>query len=118
NICNVVGTSEVWRDRDIYRVTFNDGTHVDVDGEHEWFTETRASRKAECAARKIERTSKYARDQRHKSEAPSVKTTLDISQTLRVGSDNRLNHSIPVAGALNGGESRLPVSPYTLGVWL
>lgn len=121
-VCNVVGTSEIWHDRDIYRVTFSDGTFVDVDGEHEWFTETRASRKAECAARKVRRTSKYARDQRGKSERPSVKTTLHIRDTLRVGSDNRINHSIPVAGPIagpiGGSEAGVPIGPYTLGVWL
>jgi replicative DNA helicase len=58
-------------------------------------------------------------DQRHKAIAGSVKTTLEIKETLiAVGLDGRLNHSIPVAQPLVLPEAVLPIAPYALGTWL
>lgn len=117
-ICNVVATSEVWQDRPVYRLKFSDGTWVDADENHEWLTETRASRKAECGSRNRKRNSPYGRDQRHLSEKPSVKTTKAISETIRVDCDNRINHSIPLPGPVEGPETKFIIPPYTFGVWL
>jgi len=47
----------------------------------------------------------------------SVLTTKEIAATLRTH-DGRVNHAIPVAGALELPEADLPLDPYLLGCWL
>lgn len=44
--CTVTGTFEVPNPESAYRLTFSDGTHLDVCGEHQWVTWTHAERKA------------------------------------------------------------------------
>ena len=113
----VTGTV-TWHDRPLVRVHFSDGTWVDVDPEHEWYTETRRSRKSKQEGERLDRAGRTGMDQRWKCELPSVKSTAEIAKTIRVGSDSRLNHSIPVCGALESDDTNLPIDPYVLGVWL
>jgi replicative DNA helicase len=61
---------------------------------------------------------KAINDQRHKNITGSVKTTLEIKDTLITGSDNRWNHSIPVTKPLQTPAVILPITPYTYGAWL
>ena len=97
--------SEIWHDRPCYRVEFSDGSSIVADAAHEWLTHTRASRRA------ADRTSPSA--------APRIRTTEQIRLTLNCETaDNRRNHSIPTAGALQLPKASLPIRPYVLGVWL
>ena len=58
-------------------------------------------------------------DQRDKAINGSVKTTLEIKDTLLSGNGEiRWNHSIPVAQPINLPEADLPIAPYALGAWL
>ena len=114
----VTWESQVWTDRTCYRVTFDDGNFVVVDGEHEWLTDTRQSRKV-FNSPETDRVSPFGRDQRWKSAHAEVRTTQEIADTLRVGKENRLNHSIDTVSApLEGFEVPSPIDPYVLGVWL
>ena len=109
----VRAVSPVWNSRPCFRVTFSDGSSIVADAEHEWLTDTRASRKSAQAA--VSGYNRY-RNQRIFAE---VRTTREIAQTLRCQtSDSRLNHSIRNAYALQLPEEKLPIPPYTLGVWL
>lgn len=116
----VVAATEVMTGRPCYRVTFDDGETIVADAQHEWLTTTRASRRSEAAARDLvaQRHLPNSWDQRHKREFPSVKTTQHIAETLRVGSDNRINHAVPLPAPMVGEHCDLPVDPYVLGVWL
>jgi len=116
----VTATTDVMYDRECYDVEFSDGTVITADAQHLWLTETRASRRAATPPNGyvFNRSSPFSRDQRQKTETPSVKTTEDIRATLRTGSDRRVNHSVPLAAALDLPEADLPVPPYTLGCWL
>jgi replicative DNA helicase len=109
----VLAVTDVMHGRPCYEVEFSDGTVIVADAEHQWLTETRASRKsAWAAARRYNR----ARTQRI---LPSVKTTEDMLATLRCnGSERRLNHAVVNAKPLDLAEQELPVPPYALGVWL
>jgi DNA segregation ATPase FtsK/SpoIIIE-like protein len=49
-------------------------------------------------------------------EAAMPVTTAEIARSLRA--NGRVNHSIPVCGALDYPVRELPVAPYTLGAWL
>ncbi|AUH44984.1 replicative DNA helicase [Streptomyces sp. CMB-StM0423] len=97
----VVAATEVMTGRPCYEVTFDDGTAIVADADHQWLTDTRASRRSERIP-------------------AAVRTTKEIAETLRCTSlaDNRLNHSVPTTAPLALPSRPLPIPPYTLGLWL
>ncbi len=109
----VVAATDVMLDRPCYAVEFSDGTVIVADAEHQWLTDTRASRKsAQVAAAGSNRT-------RNQRIFPAVRTTREIAETLRCPTrDHRLNHSVDNAKALQAPDRDLLVPPYTLGAWL
>jgi replicative DNA helicase len=109
----VVAVTDVMHGRPCYRVTFSDGTAIVADAEHQWLTESRASRKSAQAA-----AVQYNRYKNQRTFA-EVRTTREIASTLRCPtSDRRLNHSVVNAKPLQAPTADLPVPPYTLGAWL
>lgn len=109
----VVGATEVMEDRPCFEITFDDGTRVVADADHQWLTDTRASRKSAHAA------VRGAGGTRNQRTFASVKTTHEIAETLRCSDgDQRLNHSVGNAAAIELPERELPLPPYFLGVWL
>jgi replicative DNA helicase len=114
----VVAATEVMTGRPCYEVEFSDGSVLVADEQHQWFTETRASRRAAQEA-PVGAGGSPAGGSRPPRETGSVKTTAEIANTLRCETaDRRLNHSVPVAAAVEFPEADLPLSPYALGVWL
>jgi replicative DNA helicase len=109
----VVAATDVMHGRPCYEVEFSDGTVIVADAQHQWLTETRASRKsAWAAAREYNR----ARTQRI---LPSVKTTEEVLATLRCnGTERRLNHAVINTRPLDLPARELPLPPYALGAWL
>ena len=109
----VVAATDVMLGRPCYEVEFSDGTVIVADAQHQWLTETRASRKSAWAAA---RGYNRARTQR---VFPSVKTTEEVLATVHCnGTERRLNHAVVNASPLDLPEQELPLSPYALGVWL
>jgi replicative DNA helicase len=109
----VVAATEVMHGRPCYEVEFSDGTVIVADAQHQWLTETRASRKsAWSAARGYNRTLTQR-------TFPRVKTTEELLATLRCnGTERRLNHAVANGKPLNLPPRDLPLPPYALGVWL
>ena len=109
----VVATTDVMVGRPCYEVEFSDGTVLIADAEHQWLTDTRASRKsAQAAAAGYNRT-------KNQQTFASVRTTREIAATLRCPTqDRRLNHSVTNAKPLQAPDRDLLVPPYTLGAWL
>ena len=106
----VVAATDVMRDRPCYEVTFDDGTVVVADAQHQWLTDTRASRRAAQEARARGGAPRVL---------PGVRTTEEIARTVRLETaDRRLNHSVSNAEPLELPERRLPLPPYFLGMWL
>lgn len=106
----VVAATEVMTGRPCFEVVFDDGTTVVADGDHQWLTHTRASRRA---AREAEARDTVPR------VLPEVRTTREIARTLRTETaDRRLNHSVVNAEAIELPERDLPLPPYFLGAWL
>ncbi|WP_460801922.1 replicative DNA helicase [Microbacterium sp. GXF6406] len=95
----VVAATEVMTGRPCYEIEFSDGTTIIADAEHQWVTETRATRRSAAGG-------------------SVTVTTEQMLATLTVGSDERANHSIRNAGALRTADAQLPVPPYALGAWL
>ena len=90
NICHVIAKSPVWKDKEVYDVTTNDGEHIIAGAEHLW--NVRLDRKRPVF---------------------SLKTTEYLYNRT---SPRRA--MIKIQGALNLPESDLPLDPYVLGVWL
>nr|WP_197043215.1 replicative DNA helicase [Saccharothrix sp. NRRL B-16314] len=104
----VVAATEVMRGRPCYEVEFSDGSVLVADGEHQWLTETRASRRS---ARETEVGRQRA--------IGGVRTTQEIAASLRCETaDRRLNHSVSTTRPLDLPDASLPIGPYTLGAWL
>src|ERR1700760_90591 len=91
----VVAATDVMLGRPCYEVEFSDGTVVVADAEHQWLTDTRASRKSAQAA-----AAGYNRAKNQRTFA-AVRTTAEIATTLRCGTaDQRINHSVTNAAAI------------------
>src|SRR5689334_3657131 len=109
----VVAATEVMTGRPCYTVHFSDGSLLVADEQHQWLTETRASRRSAQQARRG-----YNRYRNQKTFA-EIRTTGEIASTVRCATaDRRLNHSVVNAAALQLPERELLVPPYTLGAWL
>lgn len=141
NYTTVTGMSGINK-RPCFEIEFDDGNVIVADDEHRWLTldnkdrgqllrfseDWRASRRQKRPSRAVEHSQKpwvskavttLNREREHTYRAPpspSVRTTLEIYETLRVR--GRANHSIELAGALDGPEVTLPIEPYLLGIWL
>ena len=101
--CVVTHHTKIMPGRPCYEVEFSDGSIIVADENHEWYTQNRNSRAAKAKG---------------KNMLGKIRTTRQIAATLKVERGNRLNHSIPVAKALDLYPMDLPIEPYTLGVWL
>ncbi|MCB1290876.1 replicative DNA helicase [Mycolicibacterium sp.] len=109
----VVAATEVMFDRPCFEVEFSDGSVIVADAEHQWLTDTRASRKSAQAA-----AAGYNRCRNQRTFA-AIRTTREIAETLRCSTrDRRLNHSVVNAEPLQMPDRQLLVPPYTLGAWL
>ena len=109
----VVAATDVMVGRPCFEVEFSDGSVIVADAEHQWLTDTRASRKsAQAAAAGYNRT-------RNQRTFAAIRTTREIAETLRCEmADRRLNHSVANAQPLQAPDADLLVPPYTLGAWL
>ncbi len=109
----VVAATEVMTERPCFEVTFDDGTRIVADAQHQWLTETRASRRSAQAT-----AAGHGRARRQRTFA-EVRTTAEIASTLRCQTaEARLNHCVTNARPLALEELDLPIEPYVLGVWL
>nr|WP_043659685.1 replicative DNA helicase [Nocardia thailandica] len=109
----VVAATEVMLDRPCYEVEFSDGSVIVADEQHQWLTDTRASR------RSAQQAASGARGQRRQRTVAAVRTTAEIAATLRCDTaDARLDHSVVNTAPLQLPARDLLVPPYTLGAWL
>lgn len=97
--------------KEIFKITFSDGTFTECCGDHLWVTQTNRER---YARKRV--PGKRCEDKTHKSaKKGSVKTTLEILKTLFVKNTKRPNHYIPITEPINFVEKPLPLHPYVLG---
>ncbi|MGL5816297.1 MAG: replicative DNA helicase [Phycicoccus sp.] len=109
----VVAATEVMEGRPCFEVEFSDGTVIVADAQHQWLTDTRASRKSRQAARDGRNRMKNQRT------FAAVRTTEEVARTLRTAtSEQRLNHSVRLAAPLDLPDRTLALPPYVLGAWL
>jgi hypothetical protein len=82
--------------KEVYEVTFRDGSKTHCCDDHLWFTAT-------C-------------NERTRGLAGAVRTLADIRQSLRYGT--HFNHAVPRVKAVQFAEQELPIDPWLLGVYL
>lgn len=97
--------------KDIYRVSFSDGSQTECCGEHIWDTQADTERNYRAKIK----------GKRVKKEKPfSSKTTIDIKNTLRTtacASRNALNHNIPICKEIDFNSTEtFVIHPYVMGV--
>jgi hypothetical protein len=98
----VVATTPVLEGRPVYRLTFDDGSTVLADENHQWHTWTAQERL----------------NSRRGVNHGKTRTTLEIKNTLCTHLDNRTNHAIRLTKPVEYPEANLPIDPYVLGAWL
>jgi hypothetical protein len=91
----------------MFRLTFEDGTHIDADADHEWIVHSRESRK--------------------RSKKPSQRrTTAQLFDQVDVpngrgpdGAPRRIpNWTIDLTAPIDVPDAELPIDPYLFGLWL
>jgi hypothetical protein len=119
-LCNVVGVTETMIGRPCYKITFDDGTEVVCDKNHEWLTISEAARRSalQQKAKRNGRDKALPRgtDQRYKRTFPSIVTTGYINKTIK--SQGKNNHQVSLCKPIQRKEKNLLIEPYTLGAWL
>lgn len=91
--CNVLGISEVHKNRDCYRVTFGDGTSIVADGQHRW--------------RVYDHSPNYRRER-------TVNTRFMYEHEWANSKRFRLVSPKPMELP----STELPIDPYVFGLWL
>ena len=94
--CRVVAATEAMIGQACYEVLFSDGQSIVADAGHLWWTTTRSARRRGGGA--------------------AVRTTAELARSLRV--QDRCNHHVALAAAVQYPEQPLPTDPYVLGVRL
>ena len=137
--CSIVQVHPIIRSTNSFEVLFSDGDRIVADSDHLWATWTRAERSAAFkstdefrAKRRASRPSRsqgirqrsreynpnLARWTANISRNGSIRTTKQIAESIWVENGKRSNHSVVRTGPLVLPIADLPISPYTLGVWL
>lgn len=110
----VLGKSEVFRGREIYRVWTDDGAYLDVDGEHLWSVRL---------DRKRPKLQDYTTEQLwRRQNGESLRTTRDgraiFIEGCRVDPASVRAPRLPDTAPVQYPHAQLPVDPYVLGLWL
>lgn len=109
NICKIINTTEVFYNRDCYKVSFSDGAEIIADAGHLWKTTVKNLFEGRCGKRGL------------RKKHTDIRTTFEIKNTIEVQPYNNKtewNHKIKNAGALKIKEQNFIIDPYVLGCWL
>lgn len=109
--CKVLGVFPQG-EKEIYEVTFSDGSKTECCGEHLWLTQTEAERNRHKRARNGGNPI-YTKI----PLPPKVRSTDEIAKTVRL-KRGHLNHSIPLVKPIEFPQKEHLISPYILGVLL
>ncbi len=99
--------------KDIWELTFSDGTKAECCSEHLWFTQTEKDRNN----RKWNKTIDGQRTRYKYEKEGCVKSTLEIVESL-YDKRGRVNHSIPIVNPVNFNEQSVEIDPYVMGALL
>jgi hypothetical protein len=98
------------RAKEIFKVTFNDGSSTECCDEHLWLTQTYSERNSANNAKRLGKSWNCA--------TPKVRSLSEIRKTLVSSHINAKNHSIPIVGTVDFDERDVPLDPYVVGAIL
>lgn len=110
----VIMVSSIQTGHDCYRVSFDDGSWIIADADHEWVTHNHEYRKA--IRQRVPDNQLTSSWVSHRLKLSPI-TTIELRSTLW-HDEREHNHAIPVCSPLSFSDSDLPIHPYLLGVWL
>jgi phosphate starvation-inducible protein PhoH len=103
-------------EKDIYLVTFSDGTTTECCGEHLWLTQTYKERNYK---KKVKTDDGVKTKISERGKKGSVRNTIEIMNTLTVGiKSKKTNHSIPMVEPIEFIKKDVNIHPYLLGCLL
>ncbi len=115
--CRVVKVHPIDPRPESYLVTFSNGEKIKACGGHLWLTTALVDRPG--AGVGTRQKALFAGTRKGAARFKTrLRTTREIFETLTAQDGAARNHSIPMPGALELPERKLPVDPYVLGVWL
>jgi len=94
-------------DKEIYRVSFSDGSSTECCDEHLWLTHTYAERNAANNALRLGKEWECAK--------PKVRQLSEIRETLNASHLGAKNHSIPMVEPVEFDQQLVPLDPYLIG---
>jgi phosphate starvation-inducible protein PhoH len=97
-------------EKEIWELTFSDGSKVECCSDHLWNTQTESDRNN----REWTKTVNGVRNRYKSPKSGSTKTTSEIIDTLYTNR-GRINHTIPITSPVNFTERELEIDPYILG---
>jgi len=103
--CNVIAESPVFIGHDCYELAFSTGEKIVADAGHLWVTDSR-----------LDRDRKKGRGGKNAGPKPSVKTTVEIFNSVKARHEN--NHRVAIAQSIKYDRKDFAISPYVLGAWL
>lgn len=103
-------------EKEIYEISFSDGTKTECCGEHLWLTQTYEERNYKKRLRCDDGTRIRIGN---KGIEGKVRDTLEIMNTLTVGDKSKkVNHSIPIVKPIVFDKKETSIDPYILGCLL
>lgn len=120
NPVKVLSTSEIFKNRKCYEITFEDGERIVCDEFHKWTVQTKNCRRCMKYVSKSGRKSrmKHPIDENANITLQTYEMVDDFKRNRSDGKGTEYKYRVPMPAALYYPEKNLPINPYILGVWL
>lgn len=116
----VITTSEIFKNRKCYKLTFEDGEEIICDENHKWTVQTKCSRKRLRYVSKSGRKSrcKHPIDEKGNITVQTFEMVHDYMRPRADGKGIEYKYRVPIPEPVEYPKKDLPLDPYVLGVWL
>ena len=116
----VLMTSEIFKNRKCYEITFEDGDKVVCDENHKWTVQTKGARRTlKYVPKSGYRTKAFkAIDKNGNITLQTFEMVGDYKKTRVDGKGTEYKYRVPIPAAIEHAKKELPLDPYVLGLWL
>ena len=114
----VLHESEIFY-KDMYEVSFDDGTSIKASADHIWTVQTKDSRRtARRPVRRLKGSKQELRQTDGWFDITTAEMAADFQHVRADGKGTERKYRVPICCPVEYPEKELEVDPYTLGVWL